>query len=47
MYYASVMALKPKVKHIVCALGVGEYFEQWNFDLDKLHEEDWYTEIKL
>ena len=45
--YASVMALKPKVKHIVCALGVGEYFEQWDFDLDKLHEEDWYTEIKL
>ena len=45
--YASVMALKPKVKNIVCPLGVGEYFEQWDFDLNKLHEEDWYTEIKL
>jgi len=45
--YASVMALKPKVKNIVCALGVGEYFEQWGFDLGNLHEEDWYSEIKL
>ena len=45
--YESVMALKPKVKNIVCPLGVGEYFEQWEFDVNKLHEEDWYTEIKL
>ena len=45
--YASVMALKNKVKNIVCPLGVGEYFEQWGFDLNILHEEDWYTEVKL
>ncbi|MBR1727992.1 MAG: MBL fold metallo-hydrolase [Selenomonadaceae bacterium] len=45
--YSSVMALKPKIKKIVCPLGVGEYFEQWNFDLNKIHEEDWYTEINL
>ena len=45
--YASVMALKSKVKNIVCPLGVGEYFEQWNFDLNKIYEKDWYTEIKF
>lgn len=45
--YASVMALKPKIKNIVCPLGVGEYFEQWDFDPNILHEEDWDTEIKL
>ncbi len=45
--YASVMALKPKIKDIICPLGVGEYFEQWGFDLNKLHEEDWNSEIKL
>ena len=45
--YASVMALRPKVRHIVCPLGVGEYFEQWGFDPAILHEEDWDTEIPL
>ena len=45
--YASIMALKSKIKNIVCPLGVGEYFEQWGFDLNRLYEEDWYTEIKI
>ena len=45
--YPTVMALKPKIKQIVCPLGVGEYFEQWGFDPQILHEEDWDTEIKL
>ena len=45
--YPTVMALKPKVKHIVCPLGVGEYFEQWGFDLAIIHEEDWEAEIRL
>ena len=39
--YATVMDLKPKIKNVVVPLGVGEYFEQWDFDLNKLHEEDW------
>jgi len=39
--YASVMALRPKVRHIVCPLGVGEYFEQWGFDVVRIHEADW------
>ena len=43
--YPTVMALEPKVKHIVCPLGVGEYFEGWGFAQDMLHEEDWDTEI--
>ena len=45
--YATVMALKPKVKEIICPLGVGEFFEQWGFDLAHLHEEDWDTDIAL
>ncbi len=39
--YPSVTALKPKVKTVLCPLGVGEYFEQWGFDADKIIEEDW------
>ena len=45
--YPSIMALKPKIKTIVCALGVGEYFEQWGFDSKILREEDWFTEIAI
>lgn len=45
--YPSVMALKEKITDVVCPLGVGEYFEQWDFDLAHLHEEDWFTEVRL
>lgn len=45
--YPSVMALKPKIKTVLCPLGVGEYFEQWGFDVDKIIEEDWDAEIEL
>ena len=39
--YSSIIALKPKIKTVLCPLGVGEYFEQWGFDVDKIIEEDW------
>ncbi len=39
--YPSVMALKPKIKTVLCPLGVGEYFEQWGFPPEKIIEEDW------
>ena len=45
--YDTIMALKPKIKEIVCPLGVGEYFEYWGFAKEQLHEEDWDTEVKL
>lgn len=45
--YPSVMALKPKVKTVICPLGVGEYFEQWGFPAEKIIEEDWDAVIEL
>ena len=45
--YPSIMALKPKTREVVCPLGIGEYFEQWGFAAEKIHEEDWYSEIRL
>ena len=45
--YPSVMALKPKIKTVICPLGVGEYFEQWNFPLEKIIEEDWDSVIEI
>lgn len=43
--YPSIIALKPKIKTVLCPLGVGEYFEQWGFDVDKIIEEDWASVI--
>ena len=45
--YPSIMALKPKIKRVLCPLGVGEYFEQWGFDVANIVEEDWFTAIEL
>jgi L-ascorbate metabolism protein UlaG (beta-lactamase superfamily) len=45
--YATIMGLKSHIRTIVCPLGVGEYFEQWGFTTDQIHEEDWNTEVKL
>ena len=45
--YPSVMALKSRVKNILCPLGVGEYFEQWGFPAYKIIEEDWDSEINF
>jgi len=45
--YPTVMALKSKVKQIVCPLGVGEHFEAWGFAPQMIHEEDWDAQIKL
>ncbi len=39
--YPTIISLKPKIKSVLCPLGVGEYFEQWGFDADKIIEEDW------
>lgn len=45
--YPSIMALKPKIKNIVCALGVGGYFEEWGFSPGAIHEADWFTPLQM
>lgn len=39
--YPTVMELKPKVKHVVTGLGVGEHFESWGFDGNSVTELYW------
>lgn len=43
--YATVKALQNKVRHVVCPLGVGSYFEGWGYVADKIFEADWYEQI--
>lgn len=45
--YETVIALKSRVGKIICGLGVGEHFEYWGFDRDKIIEKDWYESSLL
>ena len=45
--YKSVMDLKDRVGKIICGLGVGEHFEKWGFDKDKIIEIDWNEDASL
>lgn len=45
--YPTIMGLKPKIKQVICALGVGAYFEEWGFEKKQIFEEDWFGEIPL
>ena len=45
--YPTVTALRSKVKQVVCPLGVGAYFEYWNYPKDKIREGDWYDRLPL
>ncbi|HTN38609.1 MAG TPA: MBL fold metallo-hydrolase [Arachidicoccus sp.] len=42
--YPTIMKLKPKIKHIICGLGVGAHFEYWKFDSARIIEKDWNEE---
>lgn len=39
--YKTIIKLKPKIKNIICGLGVGEHFEYWKFDPSIIIEKDW------
>lgn len=45
--YKTISKLKPKIKQIVCPLGVGAHFERWGFDMSKVAELYWYEKIDL
>ena len=40
--YNTIIDLKPKIRHIVCGLGIGQHFEYWGFDNSIITELDWY-----
>ena len=39
--YATLRDLRPKVAHVVCPLGVGEYLECWKYEPSIITEMDW------
>ena len=45
--YDTIKKLKPKIKTIICGLGIGEHFEYWGFDKKNIIERDWNEDILL
>jgi L-ascorbate metabolism protein UlaG (beta-lactamase superfamily) len=39
--YDAIMALKPKIKKVICGLGTGAHFEHWGFLPEQIIEMDW------
>lgn len=39
--YKTVTKLKSRISVVICPLGVGEHFEYWGFDAERLIELDW------
>ncbi|MDR3296702.1 MAG: MBL fold metallo-hydrolase [Prevotellaceae bacterium] len=44
--YPTVKALRPKVRKVLCPLGVGEHFERWEFDPSRIVELDWHDVVQ-
>jgi L-ascorbate metabolism protein UlaG (beta-lactamase superfamily) len=45
--YPTILAIKDKVKSVVCPLGVGGYLENWGYDAKIINEGDWFSEVNL
>lgn len=44
--HPTLTALKPKVRNIICGLGVGEHLERWGFPPERVQEADWFDTLK-
>jgi L-ascorbate metabolism protein UlaG (beta-lactamase superfamily) len=45
--YDTIMKLKPKIKKLICGLGMGAHFEHWGFDSKVIIERDWNEKAEL
>lgn len=45
--YKTIVALRNKIKHVICGLGVGAHFEHWGFAKDQITEMDWYDKTEV
>lgn len=45
--YETVKKLQPKIKKVICGLGVGAHLEYWGYDNSIIHEKDWNEKIDL
>lgn len=45
--YKTIIELKPRIKKVICSLGVGAHLEYWGFESSSIVELDWYNSHSL
>ena len=45
--YATIKALKPKIRQVITPLGVGSHLRYWGVNSDIIHEKDWNQAVKV
>lgn len=45
--YETLLELKPKIKNVICGLGVGSHFINWGYSQDSINEKDWYDSVTV
>lgn len=45
--YETIVALRTKVKAVICGLGVGSHFESWGYPSDRIIEKNWNESVQL
>ena len=45
--YETILKIKPKIKKVICGLGVGSHLEHWKFDNSIIVEKDWNQKMVL
>jgi L-ascorbate metabolism protein UlaG (beta-lactamase superfamily) len=45
--HKTVTQLKPKIKKVVCALGVGSHLEHWGYNKNSIIEQEWNEHVEL
>ncbi|MEO5563498.1 MAG: MBL fold metallo-hydrolase [Chitinophagaceae bacterium] len=47
MDHPTLVKLKPKIRKVICGLGVGEHFRRWGFSPNIIMEKDWNESLLL
>lgn len=45
--YHTIKKIKPKIKNVVCGLGVGSHLEHWRYNPNIISENDWHDSLEL
>ncbi|HTN46035.1 MAG TPA: MBL fold metallo-hydrolase [Flavipsychrobacter sp.] len=45
--YTTILALKSKIKHVICGLAVGAHFEHWGYVKEQIIEKDWNESVQI
>ena len=44
--YETIVKLRPRIRKVICGLGVGAHFEHWGYSKEQLIEKDWHESLE-